>query len=335
MVVSIARVCWTSRFGPGSPFNLPVRRSVGSWRGLAPIWMETSRWFEDSDRYAFRPMKLVPLFTTAVASAILPLSGEEPIPPLAEEEAVIRAWEIEDVYKAASADKKLHATLVAETAGHTYNAIRLVATFWDSAPVEGDYGHTTTYDLGRVGGLEPPVRIEKLEDRLYRLSYKASVSDTFESVTLGFFYDLHLAEDGALSRVVPVHGFVSFWEMDGSKMGLVASGSDRSIYYVKPKTGSNVAPGTLFFHGTTDGKSYRGRILNWGWDRVGGSPAMDPDGWAHDAVGEIEDDGNRVVIEAKPVDLQDGKMVPTGEKKSYVLNFKSLAGSGVSLRFGI
>jgi hypothetical protein len=215
------------------------------------------------------------------------------------------------------------ATVVAVTAGHMHNSNRLVATIWDDAPAEGESLHSTTFDLGRVNGLEPPLRLQKVNDRLYRLSYQASVSDTFENALLLFTYDLHLAEDGGLARMVPILAFSSYWDMDGSRMGLVVSGNQRSIYHVKPKPGSTAAPGTLFFHGTSDGKTYRGKILNWRWERAGQTPEAGADESAQAAEGEIQDDGKTVVLKAQPLEWKDGVNVPQGPVKTQILRLNS------------
>ena len=108
-----------------------------------------------------------PIFSIflAVLATALPLAADQALEPV---DGEVRAWTIEDLYKVASADGRLSATMLAVTAGHGYHPIRLVATIWDDAPVEGEYGHSTTFDLGRVGGLEPPLRLEKVNDRLYR-----------------------------------------------------------------------------------------------------------------------------------------------------------------------
>lgn len=261
----------------------------------------------------------------AVLATTLPLAAEQALEPLEGEGELVRAWAIENLYKAASVDDRVSATVVAVTAGHTHNSNRLVATIWDAAPAEGESLHSTTFDLGRVNGLEPPLRLDKVNDRLYRLSYQASVSDTFENALLLFTYDLHLADDGGLTRVVPVLAFSSYWDMDGSRMGLVASGNQRSIYYVEPKAGSTATPSKLFFHGTSDGKTYQGKILNWQWKQSGEPPEAGADESAQTAEGEIQDDGKTVVLKARATEYQDGQMVPVGPSKTHTLHFMQAA----------
>ena len=98
-------------------------------------------------------------------------------------------------------------------------------------------------------------------------------------------------------------------------MGLVVSGPHRSIYHVEPKAGSTVTPGTLFFSGTSDGKSYRGRILNWRWETAGGIPSAGIDESALTAEGEIQDDGKTVVLKAQLLEWKTGQSVPSAPSK--------------------
>ena len=271
-------------------------------------------------------MKRILSLSLAVLATALPLAADQALEPIGGQDELIQAWTIENLYKAASSDNRLSATVVAVTAGHGYHPTRLVATIWDDAPVEGEYGHSTTFDLGRVGGLEPPLRLEKVHDRLYRLPSEASVSDTFESAVLTFSYHLHLAEDGGLTRVVPTVVYSSFWDMDGSRMGLIASGPHRSIYYVEPKPGSTAVPGMLFFHGTVDGTTYRGKILDWRPGKEGGERRANIDGSAPVAEGEIQDGGRIIVLKSQSTEWKNGEHVPVGPKKTRILRLDNVAG---------
>jgi hypothetical protein len=270
-------------------------------------------------------MKCRPCLAACLAAVVLPLVAEPALEPVDGQGELLRAWTIEDLYKASSADQRVSVTIVAATVGHMHNANRLVATIWDDAPVEGDSSHSTTFDLGRVNRIEPPVRLERRNDRLYRLSYDASVSDTFDNATLRFTCDLHLAADGGLKQVVPVLEYSSFWDMDGSTMGMVASGRRRSIYFVEPGPDSTATPGMLFFHGTTEGKTYRGKVLNWLPREDGERRRASIDGSALVAEGEVQDEGRTIVLKSQATEWKNGENVPVGPKKTQVLRFDSVA----------
>lgn len=266
------------------------------------------------------------LFLAACLVAGSPAPGaERPLEPLGGEGELVRAWAIEGFHEANSVDERVRVTIVVETVGHTFNARRLLATFTADGPVEGESLETTTFDLGRFGSFEPPKLVEKVNDRLYRLSFGASVSDTMESALLKFTYDVHLADGGRLARVVPVLDYSSYWDMDGSRMGLVASGSRRSIYYVDPKPGSGATPGTLFFNGIMEGDGYRGKVLNWRFEEGGQLPLQGES--ARNAEGEVRDDGATVVLTSQAVEWKDGGNVPVGPRTTHLLRFKGLAGA--------
>ena len=259
---------------------------------------------------------LVPLLVSA---------GEEPLKPLGEDYH-LKLETIEAVHTVDSEDGKVSIKMVTTYAGGNGAPFHHVCNVRDSYHDEnmGDSVHSTNFDLGRSMGIRLPLRLEKVKDRLYRFSYTVGISNGFESALRDITYDLQFEENDKLARMAETVVYSSFCDMDGSKMGLVTSGPRHSIYYVEPEPGSKVFPGALFFQGTVEAKSYRGKIFNWaakGEETEGNWY----DGESHLAEGEIRDDGKTVVLKTQASERKDGEDVPVGPKTTRILRFKSKA----------
>lgn len=263
--------------------------------------------------FAFLP--LLALFTLPASA------GDEPLKPLGDYQ--IKLEDIEGFHEVDSADGKVSIKLVTSYAGGNSVPYHHVCTVTDSYHDlhMGDSVHSTNFDLGRSIGIQPPLRLEKVKDRLYRFSYTVRLSNSREVWARDCTYDLHFEGNGKLARMVETVPYSSFWDMEGSKMGLVASGPRRSIYYVEPKAGSEMNPGALFFQGTADATSYRGKIFNRaakgedpGGDWLNGDPQI--------AEGEIRDDGRTLVLKTRATDDGDE---PVGPTTTRILRFKSKA----------
>lgn len=86
--------------------------------------------------------------------------------------------------------------------------------------------------------------------------------------------------------------FASYWNHNGSVMGLVADGDKRSMVYVnvRDQLTNLVKPGTWLFKGSSDGNNYRGTARRF-------SAGMPPLEYA--VSGPIIEGGNRVVLTGK------------------------------------
>jgi WD40 repeat protein len=86
--------------------------------------------------------------------------------------------------------------------------------------------------------------------------------------------------------------FSSYWNHNGSVMGLVANGKNRSMVYVKVRQELShlVEPGTWLFKGFADDGEYRGRARRF-------SPGMSPLEYA--VEGPVVEEGNRVILTGK------------------------------------
>lgn len=81
----------------------------------------------------------------------------------------------------------------------------------------------------------------------------------------------------------------SYWKHNGSVVGLIPKGNERTFIYIDPRAGlaETVRPGTVLFTGTSDGKSYRGVARRF---RKGMPPNLYP------VSGPILGGGNKVVL---------------------------------------
>jgi Caspase domain len=81
----------------------------------------------------------------------------------------------------------------------------------------------------------------------------------------------------------------SYWNHNGSVMGLIANGDHRTFIYVKPRNGLQtiIEPGSVLFEGTADGKSYNGTARRF---RKGLPPNV------YSVSGPIKNGGSRVVL---------------------------------------
>lgn len=84
-------------------------------------------------------------------------------------------------------------------------------------------------------------------------------------------------------------GVKSYWNHNGSVMGLIPNGNSRTFVYVRPRKGlqSLVAPGTVLFEGRSDGSFYAGTARRF---RKGLPPNL------YSVSGPIEKNGSRVVL---------------------------------------
>ena len=81
----------------------------------------------------------------------------------------------------------------------------------------------------------------------------------------------------------------SYWNHNGSVMGLIANGDHRTFIYVKPRSGlrSLVEPGSALFEGRSDGTSYAGIARRF---RKGLPPNL------YSVSGPIKNGGSKVVL---------------------------------------
>lgn len=86
----------------------------------------------------------------------------------------------------------------------------------------------------------------------------------------------------------------SYWNHNGSKMGLLVDGNQRMFVYVEPRLGmaNLVQPGTVLFSGTTDSKSYNGIARRFSR----GLPPIE-----YHVSGPIGSSGTRVILFGKAV----------------------------------
>ena len=84
-------------------------------------------------------------------------------------------------------------------------------------------------------------------------------------------------------------GVKSYWNHNGSVMGLIPNGNSRTFVYVTPREGLRglVAPGTVLFEGRTDGASYAGTARRF-------RKELPPN--LYRVSGPIEKNGSRVVL---------------------------------------
>jgi hypothetical protein len=107
----------------------------------------------------------------------------------------------------------------------------------------------------------------------------------------------------------------SYWNHNGSVMGLIPEGNQRTFVYVKPRHGLQdiVSPGIVLFSGKTDGKSYEGVARRFSK----GLPSIN-----YSVTGPISNNGSQVVLRGQFI-LRD-KDVAQSETINDVLVFDLL-----------
>ncbi|MFM8888251.1 MAG: hypothetical protein ACKOKC_17785, partial [Chthoniobacterales bacterium] len=81
----------------------------------------------------------------------------------------------------------------------------------------------------------------------------------------------------------------SYWNHNGSVVGLIPKGSQRTFVYIDPRAAlsGTVGPGTILFSGRSDGKSYEGIARRF-------KKGMQPN--TYKVSGPILGGGNKVVL---------------------------------------
>jgi hypothetical protein len=109
------------------------------------------------------------------------------------------------------------------------------------------------------------------------------------------------SEDFAADKNADLSEVKSYWDHNGSVMGLIPRGNERIFVYVKPRSGLQhlVSPGTILFSGTSDGKSYEGTARRF-------SRGLPPN--LYSVSGPVSKGGRQVVLRGEVISrgLQGG-----------------------------